>query len=169
MKKHTKKCREKWEPMPGGYYCPVHDDFIDQEDEFTDDMKKIFANEGKTCEDCKHYDGVHHCPAFPLGIPEPYWLGREVHKKPGKYRQKNKIVFEPKIIKCPKCKSENVVKIVYGYPMPSVMRRVYGYPMPSVMRRAEKGLVELGGCVVGKNDPTHHCKDCKKNFRSVAQ
>jgi len=55
-------------------------------------------------------------------------------------------------MKCPKCKSSKIIPIIYGY------------PMPSVMRRAEKGLVELGGCVVGKNDPTHHCKDCKKKF-----
>lgn len=161
IKGHTDKCRKKWVIRTYGfYYCPVHDSLIDWEDEFADDMFIIFANDGKKCEDCIHFDGHFSCPAFPKGIPEPYWIGREVHKKSNKYLQKNKIVFEPKIIKkiiCPKCQSKNVVRIVYGY------------PMPSVMRRAEKGLVELGGCCVTGNDPTHHCKDCKKNFRSVAQ
>ena len=92
---HTKECRKNWQAVAGGYYCPVHDDFIDQEAEFADGMKKIFANKGKTCDDCHHFNGHFSCPAFPDVIPDPFWLGEEVHTRP-KYGQTNKIVFEPK-------------------------------------------------------------------------
>ena len=95
MIKHNDRCRKKWQTVPGGFYCPVHKDFIDNEDEFLDDMKKIMANEGKTCLSCVHFDGKFSCPAFPEVIPEPFLVGREIHKKP-KYGQTNKIVFEPK-------------------------------------------------------------------------
>lgn len=90
---HTSECRKTWRAVSGGYYCKIHDSFIDQEVEFADDMKKIMANEGKVCLDCVHYDGKFSCPAFPEVIPEPFLLGREVHNKP-KYGQTNKIVFE---------------------------------------------------------------------------
>jgi len=55
-------------------------------------------------------------------------------------------------IECPRCKSKNVIPILYGY------------PMLSAMRKAEKGLIELGGCCIGENDPNWHCKDCKNKF-----
>lgn len=61
---------------------------------------------------------------------------------------------------CPKCKSENNVKIIYGY------------PTAQTMKEAEKGSIHLGGCEVTGNDPTRFCKDCGKEFlkkkRSVA-
>lgn len=53
---------------------------------------------------------------------------------------------------CPKCKSENIVKIIYGY------------PSPSTMKKAERGKISLGGCCIGENDPNWHCKDCKNEF-----
>ena len=92
---HTDQCRKTWQPAPGGYYCKVHDIFIDAEDEFIDDMKKIFDNEGKVCLDCNHYDGKFSCDAFPEVIPQPFLSGKERHTEP-KVGQKNKIVFEPK-------------------------------------------------------------------------
>ena len=95
MTKHTDQCRKKWVVVASGWYCPVHDSIIDFEVEFADDMDAIIANDGMHCEDCKHFDGHFSCPAFPEVIPEPFWIGREVHTKP-KYGQANKIIFEPK-------------------------------------------------------------------------
>lgn len=37
---------------------------------------------------------------------------------------------------CPKCKSNNVIPIMYGY------------PAPEAMEEAEKGNLKLGGCEV---------------------
>lgn len=160
MTKHTKACRKKWVIKTYGfYYCPVHDSIIDWEDEFADNMFKIFANEGKTCEDCKHYDGIHHCPAFPEGIPQPFWLGLEIHKKP-KYGQKNKIVFKstiekPKKPSCPKCGSQKLGKFQYGLPIFSA----------KLEKQIEKGEVILGGCCVDESNPDFKCRDCGREFK----
>jgi len=93
--KHTDQCRKTWRPVEGGFFCDIHKEFIDREVVFADDAKKIFDNEGKTCLDCKHYDGEFSCPAFPEVIPQPFLSGMERHVKP-KYGQENKIVFELK-------------------------------------------------------------------------
>jgi hypothetical protein len=53
---------------------------------------------------------------------------------------------------CPKCGSLDVVPIEYGY------------PGPEMMDAAEKGLIELGGCCVGGDDPRKHCKACGEDF-----
>lgn len=53
---------------------------------------------------------------------------------------------------CPKCKSENNIKIIYGY------------PTKKTLKEAEKGLVYLGGCEVTENDPNRFCKDCGNEF-----
>ena len=53
---------------------------------------------------------------------------------------------------CPRCKSENIVKIIYGY------------PSKETMKKFEEGKIELGGCVVDKSNFTRHCRDCGKNF-----
>lgn len=59
---------------------------------------------------------------------------------------------------CPRCKSKNIIDIVYGY------------PNRELMAKAERGEVKLGGCEVDENNPTHFCRDCLKEFgkRSVA-
>lgn len=163
IKGHTKECRKKWQAISGGYYCPSHDKFIDQEEDFIDDMKQIWANEGKTCLYCKHLKDIYgsSCVAFPKVIPSPFLTGVEVHTKP-KYGQKNKIVFEPKEKKkferpteCPNCRSKNIIDIVYGY------------PTAKAMKEAEKGKIHLGGCCVGLNDPQWYCKSCKKEFGKI--
>lgn len=156
MPRHTKKCREKWVIRTYGfYYCPVHDSIIDWEEEFIDGMKRIWANEGFHCTDCRHFDGHFSCPAFPKVIPSPYLSGEEIHRKSNKYLQKNNIVFTPKEIKCPKCQSENTIPIVYGY------------PSPKGMKKAERGEIKLGGCCIGKNDPQWYCKNCKEEFGKI--
>ena len=58
---------------------------------------------------------------------------------------------KPKI--CPKCGSSEVVPIVYGY------------PLESLLKAAEKGRVELGGCCITGDDPNFRCKTCGKAFR----
>ena len=49
---------------------------------------------------------------------------------------------------CPKCKSTNVIDIIYGYPDDELM----GY--------SHRKEVELGGCCVEDNQPDFHCKTC---------
>ena len=80
--KHTDQCRKTWLPAPGGFFCSVHNEFIDREDIFVDDMKKIIDNDGFVCLDCKHYDGKFSCIAFPEVIPQPFLSGIERHTKP---------------------------------------------------------------------------------------
>lgn len=50
---------------------------------------------------------------------------------------------------CLKCKSNNVIPIMYGYPA-------------QAMEEAEKGNLKLGGCEVfiGGGQPDRSCKDC---------
>ena len=51
---------------------------------------------------------------------------------------------------CPKCKSKNVIPIMYGH------------PTPEVVEDAEKGNLKLGGCdeLIGGGQPDRFCKDC---------
>ena len=79
IKGHTKECRKKWRAVSGGYYCSVHDSFIDAEEDFGDDLRKIFKNEGKTCIYCKHLKDIYgsKCVAFPSVIPSPFLTGTE--------------------------------------------------------------------------------------------
>ena len=54
--------------------------------------------------------------------------------------------------KCPSCKSEHVIPIVYGL------------PGLELAEEAEKGHVELGGCCVDANNPNWKCKACGKTW-----
>ena len=50
------------------------------------------------CPNCKHYDGIKECSAFPLGIPSTIYEGHFDHKKPypnAKYPGDHGIQFEP--------------------------------------------------------------------------
>lgn len=55
---------------------------------------------------------------------------------------------------CPKCKSNNVIPIMYGY------------PAPEAMKEAEKGNLKLGGCKVfiGGRQPDRYCKECENEW-----
>lgn len=160
---HNKACREKWRVTYGGFYCPVHKSFVDGEQDFVDDLRKIFKNEGKTCLYCEHLKDLldSNCKAFPSQIPCPFLTGIERHTKP-KYRQKNSIVFSPKISKrppktnCPKCGSKK-----------DVIQIAYGYPTAQTMKEAEKGNIKLGGCCISDVDPQWYCKSCKKEFGKI--
>lgn len=36
----------------------------------------------------------------------------------------------------------------------------YGYPSAEAGQSAERGEIYLGGCVVGRDFPSHRCRDC---------
>ena len=55
-------------------------------------------------------------------------------------------------IKCPECRSQNIIDIVFGY------------PTARTLEEAEKGSIHLGGCEVTGNDPTRFCRDCGMEF-----
>jgi hypothetical protein len=165
MPRHTKECRKKWVIKTYGfYYCPVHDSLIDWEAEFAESMKIIFRNRGKTCDDCKHFNGHFSCPAFPEGIPDPYWSGMEIHTKSNKYMQENSIVFQPKTKRPPKSKCPTKTKCPKCGNKKDVIPIIFGFPMQKTMDKAERGEVKLGGCCIGNNDPQWYCKSCKKKF-----
>jgi len=33
-----------------------------------------------------------------------------------------------------------------------------------LVKELDEGKIELGGCLVGENDPTHHCNSCGTDF-----
>ena len=49
---------------------------------------------------------------------------------------------------CPKCKSDEVIDIVYGYPSEETLKSLH------------KKEIELGGCIVRNDNPTHKCVKC---------
>ena len=57
-----------------------------------------------------------------------------------------------KIKNCPKCGSDNIIKIVYGK------------PGPKLIEQSEQGKVKLGGCCISSNSPHWFCKQCNKKF-----
>lgn len=55
---------------------------------------------------------------------------------------------------CPRCKSENIAKILYGLPV-----------MDSKLEKAmESGKIVLGGCAITEDDPSYRCNNCGKEF-----
>lgn len=55
---------------------------------------------------------------------------------------------------CPKCKSEKVVKIVYGYIV----------NMEECKKEIEDGIITLGGCCTSDDSPKWHCNSCNHEF-----
>jgi len=54
--------------------------------------------------------------------------------------------------KCPSCKSEKVIRIVYGL------------PDADAIKKAEEGLIALGGCCVDDDNPRWKCNACKHEW-----
>ncbi len=54
--------------------------------------------------------------------------------------------------KCPKCKSNNVVPIIYGKPGKEMMKNV------------KEGKIVLGGCIIKPFSKKWHCKECKNKW-----
>ena len=49
---------------------------------------------------------------------------------------------------CPSCGSTDAVRMVYGY------------PTAETFEAAERGEVQLGGCVIGEESPDYACQGC---------
>ena len=54
----------------------------------------------------------------------------------------------PKLPPCPACGSTDAIRIAYGY------------PTPETFEAADRGEVDLGGCVVGPESPDYECGNC---------
>ena len=50
--------------------------------------------------------------------------------------------------KCPNCGEQQLVPIVYGFPSDLTMQLL------------QKGVVELGGCIISGDDPSFRCQSC---------
>ena len=62
--------------------------------------------------------------------------------------------METTATRCPRCGSEDVLPIVYGY------------PGPELDEESLAGRVVLGGCLVGPDSPEFHCKVCEHDWRT---
>ena len=61
----------------------------------------------------------------------------------------------PPKAKCPYCGSrDQTIPILYG--------EVEG--STAILEALHRGEIELGGCNLMGNDPTHHCKNCGQYF-----
>lgn len=58
-----------------------------------------------------------------------------------------------KFKKCPKCNSDKIVPIIYGY------------PAGGLWEKEKRGEVKLEGCLVTPENPKWHCKDCKNEWK----
>ena len=56
-----------------------------------------------------------------------------------------------KIIKCPNCNNK-------------MIRIEYGMPSDELIELSEKGIIHLGGCCIGEDDPIYYCKNCKRKY-----
>ena len=61
--------------------------------------------------------------------------------------------METTATRCPRCGSEDVLPIVYGY------------PGPDLVEESIAGKVKLGGCLVGPDSPEFHCEACAHEWR----
>lgn len=55
---------------------------------------------------------------------------------------------------CPLCKTEDAVKILYGYPTDETLQSWF------------KKDVELGGCIVGEEKPNRKCMKCNYEWKA---
>lgn len=53
---------------------------------------------------------------------------------------------------CPECKATEIVDVVYGYPSEEILQSWF------------KKEIELGGCIIGKQNPSHKCKKCEHQW-----
>ena len=65
-----------------------------------------------------------------------------------------RIEFNRKPTKCPKCNSKRIAKIIYGMP----------YYSPETEKLIQEGKIVLGGCIVTDDDPVWECADCGAGF-----
>ena len=65
--------------------------------------------------------------------------------------------YGTKLRPCPRCRSTDAVRIVYGYP---------SLPLGEA---AERGEVVLGGCLWGPESPDYECRSCGSALPWVAE
>ena len=53
---------------------------------------------------------------------------------------------------CPECGSEDIARIVFGF------------PGQELMERAQRREIVLGGCWLSDQEPQWHCKDCEDEW-----
>ncbi len=58
---------------------------------------------------------------------------------------------------CPFCDGSDLAEIVYGL------------PEESLREAAARGEVQLGGCIVGPDNPDWHCRSCGKRWRDEVE
>ncbi len=90
------------------------------------------------------------CRALPAGRCGPRRVRRLQQGQPAKDRMVAKHRGA-----CPKCDSEKVVPIVYGF------------PTDETMEAARRGEVSLGGCIIMGDDPNRECQDCGHQWRAA--
>ena len=59
-------------------------------------------------------------------------------------------------MKCPLCRSNDTIPIVYGFPSQDSME--------PLLQAVDRGEIELGGCVIRDERPSRHCKNCGHYF-----
>lgn len=59
-----------------------------------------------------------------------------------------------KRLTCPKCASNKIIDILYGY------------PTEETLRSWQNKEIELGGCIIGKEKPTKKCTKCNYEWKS---
>ena len=57
--------------------------------------------------------------------------------------------------RCPKCHSEDTVRILYGL------------PTEEAMAAAERGEIALGGCLVDPGNPDWRCRSCSHSWADL--
>ena len=60
-------------------------------------------------------------------------------------------------MKCPKCDSTEVIRIIYGLPA----------DREEAMKADREGKIKLGGCIVGEESPNFTCKSCGKEWLTL--
>jgi len=63
----------------------------------------------------------------------------------------------PRKPKCPYCDGSDLVEIVYGL------------PGEELQEAADRGEVQLGGCIVEPNNPDWACRSCGKRWRDEVE
>jgi hypothetical protein len=63
-------------------------------------------------------------------------------------------IFKNKRLTCPKCAGNKIIDIVYGYPTEETLKSWHNKE------------IELGGCIIGKENPTSKCTRCNYQWKS---
>lgn len=65
---------------------------------------------------------------------------------------------------CPKCQSEDIIKVTYGTPAVRHMLSSSEY-----MEKLEHEEIVLGGCVIRPENPAYYCRACKCRFGTLLE